>query len=260
MSVFVADTGQFTGDAGSDIATIAAGGFLVIAKVTVTASQQQWYGKTAVLVRALDTGRFSTTVARATTSLEISADLTNFTTYNAGGWNVFASRWNAAGANGDQQLFIAKLAGAFAEPSAYFAQSVGSGTQTDDSAVAVTLLNASNGSRDMTSPTFAIALFNSYPSVMDFLTVRDRLLETNPRPVLPSNVARAWRFDRNGTGGVRDLVKHGVATPSSTIKTAPDPPRRYPVRAAAWDVLPTQAGGGRGIRFDRRRRFLAAEG
>lgn len=247
MSTAVSISGAtyYSGDTSSDAADIAAGGLLVITQLTPDSTQQQWFGKGRVF-RILASNSLDLTIPRATTVLNIVVPPGNFPEYTSGRWACIAVRWNTAGANADQQIYYARLRGVFSEPSSYTTQQVGAGSVTSDAATQITLMNNAAGSRACSSPTLAVVYFNAYPSLKDFMYVRDEMLVRGRRANLPGSVIRAWRFDR-GAGNVIDIKGQQPAIPTGGTPAVRQGPLRTMAGALAsaahpWDVVPEPSG------------------
>lgn len=270
MSVILAGTAKYTGDSGSDIDNVTAGGFVAIVAPT-TASLT---GNQCLIIKGsgganpslqIDSSAFLTlAVSRATTNLLASAPLSSFPGLSVGGWMMVAGRYNVAGSAGAQQIWAARLGQALREPSPYNTQQVGTGTQVDDSAASIFVGNASGGARPTTCPLFAAAMFNTYPTFNELTRALKELLQTGRRPVLSSVVTRAYRFDR-GIGTLVCLKTQNALTPSGTIVLGADPPRplagalRFAPGVAEAFPAPVTASPGTGAPItDRRRRAMIA--
>lgn len=96
----------------------------------------------SVNMREIDAnGNFGIRVGRATTALEANSS-NNPLTQN--GWNFIAVTWDVNGVDGDQKAYHGNLTTTAAEVT-YGTQTVGSGTQGDDSAVDIAVGNVGAG-------------------------------------------------------------------------------------------------------------------
>lgn len=269
MSFAFTGTALYTGDSGSDIDALTAAGFLVIVRLDSLAANMTFGsktngGSTARFLRVTSAGNLIVQCGRATTVAQADAVLTNFPTYKLGAWLVMAGRFDTAtAANND--LHVGTVGGALLPPSAYATQSNGSGTVGDDSPGALYIGNNGSGGQPCTVPLFAFVYFKSYPTHGEMQRTANELLVLGRAPRFPASVGRAYRLDR-GTGTVVGLATQNSAAPTGTITVAPNPPRRMggalslAVPEFVTDVLPEAEASGRAIRFDRRRRWLAATG
>lgn len=232
MSVVFASTAKYTGDSGSDIDNVSAGGFVVIMRPTTAsfgALQSMMIKGTGAANPSLQfdtSGVLTLVVSRATTNLFATAAITAFPSVQADTWLMLAGRYDAAGTSSDQQLWAARIGNALREPSPYTLQQLGTGAQVDDSAGTIFVGNNNGGGRPTTCPIFAAAMFNRYPNYTALSRVARELLVVGRRPVFNSAVARAYRFDR-GSGTLVCLKTQNALTPSGTITYADNPARTY---------------------------------
>lgn len=142
-------------------------------------------------------------VGRGTTNLSVTASHANFAAYAQNKWLFVAATWDTGGAAGDGKLYMGDRSLLAAEPSAYSAQTAGSGTVGDDSAVDMYVGNSSVGNVPFPGRIAVLCL------------VKNRIL--TPGEIIswqfdPRNVADAvlfWHLGYNGTTNVPDWSGSG---------------------------------------------------
>lgn len=149
---------------------------------------------------------FTMTVDRAT-DLAATALATNFAHYP--GLNqpfCYAGTFDTAGANGDQKLYIGNPQAPLAEPSAYSAQTVGSGAPPSNAAVPQYIGNNATPSNGWDGIIFAIQMWNK-------VLTRAQLIDVQSMPVFGPKFGpiACWTLGTPGQGTslVKDLSGNG---------------------------------------------------
>jgi hypothetical protein len=197
--------------------------------------------------RALSIGaatpELSLQVNRATTILSAAANLSNFAAYALNSWVCFAGVHDTGGANGDQKLYCGNLLAPLAEPSAYSAQSVGSGAPASNAGSSAFIANTSNTNAAFQGRIALVAVFNR---VLSLAELRD--LQYRPRPT--RGCVGFWQLGRTGTSTQMDYSGNGNHGTVTGATFSHGPPIR-PVRRRKFAASVAAPAGG-----NRRRRVI----
>jgi hypothetical protein len=150
--------------------------------------------------------------ASGATSVLIQADAANYAAFGLNKWLCLVMRWDTAGANADQSIWLGDELTTPAGPSAYTTQTVGSGTP-DTTAGSITVGNSKlTTTRWVRGRVGFHALFPTRLSDADVNAVWRGLYQNSP--------TIWWRFGANGTTDVPDQA--GSNTGIITGLSSPD--------------------------------------
>jgi hypothetical protein len=179
----------------------------------------QWNAASGIALRGDAGGLFECFVSRVTSAVLIDATNTNFAAYGTARWLFLAMRWDPAGVNGDQELYMGDLVTPAAEPSSYSNQQVGSGTLGGTGTMSY------GGHPTVTNRPFLgkiahVSRFNRYLSVAEIHT-----MQFQRKPLEGCVLFNEYGF--NGTGTQTCFAGSGLsgtvtgATPSDHVANRP---------------------------------------
>jgi hypothetical protein len=166
-------------------------------------------------------GRFELAIARATSALVASCNVSAASTFAAGKFSFVGFTWDSAGAASDQRIYHADFATAFAEVSSYFSQALGSGTVGDDSADDGYLGNFVTANAGFPGHIAPIALWKN----VILTTTQMDAWKCDPEMLIGGESGSWWLGD-NGTGTVEDHSGNGNHGTVTGATYSADPPIR----------------------------------
>ena len=244
------DTHQVDIGNGASINNLTAGGILAwINPATITASgvrgriiQKGLFGPgnfRNFMIGHTSNGDFTMEIMRATTNLNA---LSATGQLSASVWQCVATRFDTAGANGDQQLYVGDVNTALTEVSSYSTQLVGSGATGDDSGVNAYISNNSNNNRSINGSISFVSIWNTYPSLGDL----QRQQFNTSRMASPS-MALFMHLGVHGSGGVGTQIdwsgngNNGTITGATKTDHAPIQIFPRPGIWRGWDAAAAAA-------------------